>query len=103
MGQRYLIVLLHTAEDYFQARKSRFLGGAGQMGSREFTGRVAAILLAKAYHLGELVHQAMISRGYLGEPVAPQAPPLSARDLGHLAAVLVLAGLLLGGDVRLGW
>ena len=102
MAQRYLHLLLLTAQGYFLARESRPLGRCSGRAGRRFAGAIAGALFLKACHTAEQVHLAMISRGYHGEPVAAPLPPWRARDLFHLALALILALSFLGGDVLLG-
>lgn len=102
MTQRYLHLLLRTAQDYFLARMSRPIGRGGGSAGRGFAGAVAGALFLKACHTGEQVHLAMNSRGFHGEPAAAPLPPWRARDLLPIAAALLIALSFLGGDVLLG-
>ena len=101
MSQRYLHMFLRAAQDYFLARESRPVSRIGGRAGRRFAGAIAGALFLKACHTSEQVHQAMISRGYRGEPAAAPLPRWRVRDLLQAALALILALSLLGGDVLL--
>ncbi|MHB1419732.1 MAG: cobalt ECF transporter T component CbiQ [Bacillota bacterium] len=102
MTYRYIFVLLNVTTDMFTARKSRTVGRIPGSEQRRFITGVMGSLFGKAYSLSEEVHQAMISRGYTGEPKS--LTPLQWRAIDWLwLGLVVLVGLFLyGGDRILG-
>ena len=103
MAYRYLILLLDTITDMFQARTARTLGAVRHDGgARAFIGSSAGFLIAKAHHLSEEIHQAMVSRGYRGDAVSLATPALRRVDLVAVVVVGFGSALLVGGDRLLG-
>jgi cobalt ECF transporter T component CbiQ len=103
MAYRYIFLLLATVTDMYEARKARTVAAAGHdRGARRFLAASAGALFGKAHHLSEEVHQAMVARGYRGNPRTLQAFRLRTTDA--LAAVVVLATAvaIYGGDLLLG-
>ncbi len=95
MTLRYIHLLLDTAEKGFLAIQSRvgFIR-AGKDG-RRVVGWNAGNLWLKSYRLQGAVYDAMISRGYSGEPVTLERFRARARDGVLLSiSILILAGTL---------
>lgn len=67
MTHRYIFVLLTTATQMFEARRSRSLAPMQGAERRKVIVSSAGILLGKTLMLANDVHMAMISRGYRGE------------------------------------
>jgi cobalt ECF transporter T component CbiQ len=67
MTYRYLFVILETALDMFESRKSRTVGALEPSDRRRLATATVGVLLSKSYHLSSDVHLAMQSRGYRGE------------------------------------
>ncbi len=67
MTYRYLFVILETALDMFESRKSRTVGVLEASDSRRLATATVGVLLSKSYHLSADVHLAMQSRGFRGE------------------------------------
>ncbi|MFA5082740.1 MAG: cobalt ECF transporter T component CbiQ [Hydrogenophilaceae bacterium] len=67
MTHRYIFVLLHSAMQMFEARRSRIVAAMPGRQRRSMVAASAGVLLGKAFHLSAEVHLAMISRGYRGE------------------------------------
>jgi cobalt/nickel transport system permease protein len=61
--------LLHTANSFFLARKSRRVGSEAWLSNSRWIGTIAANLMAKSYYLSSEVYLAMQSRGFRGEPL----------------------------------
>jgi cobalt/nickel transport system permease protein len=67
MTYRYLFVILETALDMFESRKSRTVGVLEGADRRRLATAIVGVLLSKSYHLSSDVHLAMQSRGFRGE------------------------------------
>jgi energy-coupling factor transporter transmembrane protein EcfT len=67
MTYRYVFVILETALDMFESRKSRTVGVLEPAERRRLTAATAGVLLGKSLQLSGEVHLAMQSRGFRGE------------------------------------
>lgn len=67
MTQRYIFVLLQSAAQLAQARRSRVIAPLSGAQQRHMAIATAGVLLDKAIALAGEVHLAMLSRGYRGE------------------------------------
>ncbi len=67
MTYRYVFVLLHTATQMFEARRSRIVAAMDGAQKRRTVAAAAGVLLDKTFQLSTDVHLAMLSRGYRGE------------------------------------
>jgi cobalt/nickel transport system permease protein len=67
MTYRYLFVILETALDMFESRKSRTVGVLEGSDKRRLATATVGVLLSKSYHLSSDVHLAMQSRGFRGD------------------------------------
>jgi len=67
MTHRYIFVLLQTAMQMFEARRSRIMAPMDGAQRRSLVMAAAGMLLAKSFQLSSEVHLAMVSRGYRGE------------------------------------
>jgi cobalt ECF transporter T component CbiQ len=67
MTYRYIFLLLHTAHDMFQSRRSRTVGQLDGRDLRQMATASAGVLMSKTLQLSDDVHQAMRSRGFRGE------------------------------------
>jgi cobalt/nickel transport system permease protein len=103
MAYRYIFVLLSTVTDMYEARKARTVGAqAHDRDARAFLSASAGNLFGKAHHLSEEVHQAMVARGYHGEPHLIETFRLTTLDLTASVVVLATAVVVYGGDRLLG-
>ncbi|MCG2803253.1 MAG: cobalt ECF transporter T component CbiQ, partial [Cellulomonas sp.] len=67
MAYRYVFLLLGTVTDMLTSRRARTLTSVAHDGNgRALLGASAGALVAKAHHLSDEVHQAMVARGYRG-------------------------------------
>jgi len=98
MTYRYIFVILQTALDMFESRRSRTVGDLNPAESRRLAASAAGVLLSKSFQLSGDVHLAMQSRGFRGEIHVLQDFRARASDWGWLAgfAVLALAALWWG-------
>jgi cobalt ECF transporter T component CbiQ len=67
MTYRYIFVILQTACDMFESRKSRTVGVLAPSDRRRLAASTAGVLLSKSIQLAGDVHLAMRSRGFQGE------------------------------------
>ena len=67
MTHRYIFLGLEITSNFFIARKSRSLGKSTGREGRRFIAHTAGQLLIRTSIAGDLVYQAMLSRGYTGE------------------------------------
>lgn len=67
MTYRYIFLLLRTARDMFESRRSRMVGQLDGPELRRMAGASAGVLLSKTLQLSEDVHLAMRSRGFQGD------------------------------------
>jgi len=98
MTYRYIFVMLQTAYDMFESRKSRTVGVVEPAERRRVAASAAGVLLSKSFHLGGDVHLAMQSRGFRGEVYLLSEFRATALDWFWLAgfATLAVAALWLG-------
>jgi cobalt ECF transporter T component CbiQ len=67
MTCRYILLMLETAHEMFESRKSRTVGDAAAGDRRRLAVSSAGVLLSKTYRLSGEVYLAMQSRGFRGE------------------------------------
>lgn len=101
MTLRYIFLFLRIATEAFEAYKVRLVGPATGKGGRRFIGATAGTIIAKTQRLSEEIYQAMVARGYTGEPRLLSPFRFRLQDGLFLAGVGVVAVLLLSWD-RLG-
>ena len=102
MAYRYLFVLLDGVADMYTARKARTISTANGRAGRMFVASSAGALFGKAHALSEEIYQAMLARGYRGEPRTLDRARLTLADAGVLVVCLVLVVAVVGGDRALG-
>lgn len=93
MTYRYIFLLLQTAHDLFEARRSRMVGKLDGAASRHLAAASAGVLLSKSLHLSSEVYLAMLSRGFRGEVHTLDEFQMRPRDWLALGAFLALAAL----------
>lgn len=91
MTYRYLFLLLDTAGNMFEARKSRIIGELDGAERRRIAASSAGVLLSKSLHLSTEVYAAMQSRGYCGEVYSLDGSEARASDWFALAILVLLA------------
>ncbi len=95
MTYRYIFVILQTAFDMFESRKSRTVGMLDPAERRRVAASAAGVLLSKSVQLSSDVHLAMQSRGFRGEVYVLDEFRATGRDRLWLAAFFALAALAL--------
>jgi cobalt/nickel transport system permease protein len=95
MTYRYIFVILQTAFDMFESRKSRTVGVLDPSERRRVAASAAGVLLSKSLQLSGDVHLAMQSRGFRGEVYVLDEFRATGRDRLWLATFIALAALAL--------
>lgn len=93
MTHRYIFVLLQTAAQMAEARRSRMIGRLPPRERRRLVTASAGVLLGKALHLSGDVHLAMIARGYRGEVHLLDDFRMRPRDWIAIAGFALVAAL----------
>jgi len=80
MTYRYIFLLLRTAQNMFESRRSRTVGKLSPADSRRITAATAGVLLSKSMKISSDVYMAMQSRGFRGEVRTLEDFTMSSRD-----------------------
>ncbi len=91
MTYRYIFVILETARDMFEARRSRLVGTLDGPERRRIAAGGIGVLLTKSFHLHHEVFLTMQSRGFRGEVYVLDEFEMQTRDWLALAAFAALA------------
>lgn len=104
MAYRYLFLLLNSVTDMYLARRARSVGNERKdtAGGRRFVAASAGALFGKASALSEEVHQAMVARGYSGDPRTLRAFRLRTADGLFALGAAATTVLVIGGGRLLG-
>jgi cobalt/nickel transport system permease protein len=95
MTHRYIFVLMQSAAQMFEARRSRMVGELSPRERRRLATATAGALLGKALQMSTDVHLAMVSRGYRGEVHLLDEFHMQRRDWAAAAGFAVVAVLAL--------
>ena len=91
MTYRYILLLLQTAHDMFESRRSRMVGKLQAAERRRVAASSAGVLMSKSLQLSGDVYSAMLSRGFRGEVYVLDDFRTSSLDWIMLAVFVVLA------------
>jgi cobalt ECF transporter T component CbiQ len=91
MTCRYILLLLETAHEMFESRKSRTAGSLGGSERRRIAVASAGVLLSRTFQLSGEVYLAMQARGFRGEVYVLDDFAMTRRDWAALAAFASLA------------
>ncbi|HUS07579.1 MAG TPA: cobalt ECF transporter T component CbiQ [Bryobacteraceae bacterium] len=91
MTYRYIVLLLQTAYEMFEARQSRMVGRMDAGQRRRMVAATAGALLSKTLFLSEEVYFAMRSRGYQGDVYVMQEFRLRPYDWLAMSALTATA------------
>ena len=91
MTFRYILLLLETAREMFESRKSRTVGKLNGGDYRRLAISSGGVLLGKTFQLSGDVFLAMQSRGFRGEVYVLDEFQMTGRDWAALTSVLSLA------------
>ena len=90
MTFRYILLLLETAREMFESRKSRTVGKWSGAAHRHQTISTVAVLLGKCFQLSNEVYLAMQARGFRGEVYILDEFRMSGRDWAAATAFVLL-------------
>ena len=93
MTYRYIFVILQTAFEMFESRKSRTVGVLEPVEARRLAAAAVGVLLSKSLQLSADVHLAMQSRGFRGEVYVMQDFRARTADWYWLASFGTLAAV----------
>jgi cobalt/nickel transport system permease protein len=98
MTCRYILLMLETAHEMFESRKSRTVNRMTPAENRRLAIASSGVLLHKTLHMSNEVYMAMQARGFRGEVYILDDFEMQARDWFALAtfAVLATVAILLG-------
>ncbi len=91
MTERYLFLLLRSAQEMFEARETRLVGALPPADRRRLAAASAGVLLEKTLQLSGEVHLAMQARGFRGEVYVLDERPMPAVAWLPLAALVTTA------------
>lgn len=91
MTQRYLALLVRAAEELHLAKMSRTISAGPVRREQRWVASGIAALFRRTHRLAREVHDAMISRGYDGDPRVRKAPGFRVADGVWLAASILIA------------
>lgn len=97
MCYRYIFLFIEIIENTYLAVKSRVGNKVHYKKGQRIVAWNIASLWSRSYHLNEDVYQAMLSRGYRGEPVVIHEFKTTRKDWVFLFCVLVISILILKG------
>jgi cobalt ECF transporter T component CbiQ len=92
MTFRYILLLLETAHEMFESRKSRTVGRLSGAEQRRLAVSSGGVLITKAFQLSGEVFLAMQARGFRGEVYVLDEFRMGSRDWAALALFAGLAG-----------
>ena len=67
MAYRYIFLLLESARDMLESRRSRMVGGLTGPDRRRLAAASVGVLMSKTMQLSGDVYSAMLARGFRGE------------------------------------
>jgi cobalt/nickel transport system permease protein len=91
MTSRYILLMLETAHQMFESRKSRTVGAIRPADRRLLAIASAGVLLSKTFQLSAEVYFAMQARGFRGEIYLVDDFQMTVRDWFALASFVALA------------
>lgn len=91
MTYRYIFLLLQSAHDMFESRRSRIIGKLEGRESRRVAAASAGVLMSRTIQLSGEVYSAMVARGFRGEVYLLDEFQTSSADWVMLAVFVILA------------
>jgi cobalt/nickel transport system permease protein len=101
MTYRYIFLFLHTVNGIFLARRSRLVAKARGSEQRRWIGGTLGNLMSRSFKMSNDVYAAMLARGFTGEMRAYSTFRMTARDWALVGVAIVIAAVLLAGDIVL--
>ena len=95
MTYRYILLMIATAEEMFESRRSRMVGRLEARDGRRLAVATAGVLLSKSMQLSGDVYLAMQARGFRGEVYVLDEFWMRRRDWSWLAVFLALGAAAL--------
>lgn len=95
MMQRYISVLLQSAEEIHLAKLSRTLDGSSTLREQRWAASGIGSLFRRTHRLTEEIHRAMVSRGYDGDIQVMSKTTFSLRDMIWPAICIIFSTLIL--------
>jgi cobalt/nickel transport system permease protein len=92
MTYRFVFVLLRTASEMLESRRSRMIGRLSGPQQRRLAVATVGVLLNKSMHLSSEIYLAMLSRGFRGEAYSLDDFEMKSRDWTASVIFLLLAG-----------
>jgi cobalt/nickel transport system permease protein len=102
MSYRYIILLLGSSLEMYEARKIRTVGTLSARTLRELAGSSIGALFNRSMALSEEVYQSMTARGYTGDAVSIEPLALQNLDIISLTIIIVLAIVMVFGGAVFG-
>jgi len=93
MTHRYIFLLVETASQMFESRRSRTVGTLKPEQQRHMAARTAGVLLSKSVTLSNEVYLAMQSRGFRGDVQVLSDFHLTMWDYCGLLVFLLAGGI----------
>lgn len=93
MTHRYIFLLLETARETFESRRSRIINSLRGSESRQLAVNTAAVLMDRSLQVADDVYMAMQSRGYDGEVRVMPEFRMKRKDYAVLAFLLSLSAI----------
>lgn len=98
MSYRYVFVLVTMVEDTYLAKRARTIARASAKSERRWVGSRLGATALRSRRLTEAVYQAMLARGYDGEPRTVRALNARAVDWVLVGSASLISALLLIAD-----
>jgi cobalt/nickel transport system permease protein len=93
MTCRYILLMLETAHEMFDSRKSRTVGTLPPSERRRLAASTVGVMLSKTFHLSGEVYLAMQARGFRGEVYVLDDFRMQKRDWAALAGFAGICAL----------
>lgn len=93
MTYRYVFLLVETATQMFESRRSRTVGVLAPANQRQMAARTAGVLLSKSMDMSNEVYLAMQSRGFSGDVQVLPDLHVTMWDVGGMFAFLMTAAI----------
>lgn len=100
MTERYIFALAETAVRTAEGRESRRVGRLDAAEKRRQAGAAAGMLFVRSLDLAEEVHQAMVSRGWRGEPALMVEFRFGSNDLAAALGVFAVVVVAVWAGLR---
>ncbi|HEX8924371.1 MAG TPA: cobalt ECF transporter T component CbiQ [Terriglobales bacterium] len=93
MTYRYIFLLMESAREMFEARRSRTIGQLPASQRRHMAASAAGVLLQRTVELSGEVHMAMLARGFRGEVYVLEEERMRPKDVVFAFVAICCASL----------